>query len=128
MNRKHFLLGFFVGGITVSACTLLAAPASGKETRQVLADQTKVWMSHLSEIKESLHDLSESIKTASLESTDPIKSFVSDLKIALTDWEKKIEPHQEDLKKELNAIELSIRTLESQIKRHKHTNTENSTE
>jgi gas vesicle protein len=128
LNGKHFLLGFFVGGITLTACTLLAAPASGKETRQVMKDQTNVWLQHLSEVKESLHDLSESIKTASMASTDPLKSFVADLKLTLTNWKKMIEPHQEALKKELDEIELSIQTLESQIKRYKHTIPEDSTE
>lgn len=128
MNKKHFLLGLFVGGVTVSACTLLSAPASGKETRQAVKEQTKVWLHHLSELKEGLQELGKSIKTASAESTESIKSFISDVKIAVTDWKKKVGPHQEELKKELEVLELSIQTLESQIKRHKRTTTENSTE
>jgi len=128
LNKKHFLLGFFVGGATLTACTLLTAPASGRETRQVISDQTKEWLNYLSELKESLQDLNESIKTATLESTENIKSFISDLTIAISDWKKKIEPLQEELIKELAEIELSIKTLESQIKRHKHTTSEDSTE
>jgi gas vesicle protein len=128
LNKKQFLLGFFIGGATLTACILLAAPASGRETRQVVRDQTKEWLNYLSELKESLQDLNKSIKTATIESTENIKSFISDLTTAVTDWKKKIEPHQEELIKELEAIELSIKTLESQIKRHKHTTSKNSIE
>jgi gas vesicle protein len=128
LNKKHFLLGFFVGGAALTACTLLAAPTSGRETRQVIKDQTKAWLKHLSELNESLQSLNESIKTATLESKENIKTLISDLTTAVTDWKRKVEPHQKEIIKELEAIELSIKTLESQIKRHKHITTENSTE
>lgn len=128
LNKKHFLLGFFVGGATLTACTLLAAPTSGRETRQVIKNQTKTWLKYLSEINESLRDLNESIKSATFESTDNIRSFITDLTTAVTDWKRKIEPHQKEIITELEAIELSIKTLESQIKRHKHITSENSTE
>nr|WP_295971173.1 YtxH domain-containing protein [uncultured Bacillus sp.] len=117
MNGKHFLLGFFIGSIALGAGTLLAAPASGKETRQTVKEQSMIWLKRLSAVKADLQDLSKNVKNASIESTATIKGFIEDLKTTVMDWKKEIEPHQEKIIQELKALELSIETLENQLKK-----------
>lgn len=122
MNKKNFLFGFFIGGITATISTLITAPSSGKETRKAIKENTDVWLTSLAEVKESLQFLNTTLKTAAVDSSDTIRSFVSDIKTALSQWKKEILPHQHELQKELASIEQSIQALEVQLKQKSNSN------
>ena len=119
MNSKNFLLGLLIGGMTAAIGTLLSTPSSGKETRKAIKENTDVWINHLAEVKESLLELKKTLNIASIEGTETIKSFVSDLKTAITQWKKEMKPHQQELLKELASIEQSIQALESDMNNKK---------
>ncbi|MCQ6273399.1 YtxH domain-containing protein [Bacillus sp. V3B] len=115
MKATSFLFGFLVGGVVASISTLLTTPKSGEETRISLKETKDVWLRQLVEAKDHLKELKETIATTSTEGIETIKSFISDLKISVTHWQNEIQPHQQELQKELEAIELSIQELESEI-------------
>ena len=117
MKVTSFLAGFLVGGVAASISTLLTTPKSGEETRISLKETKDVWLKQLVEVKNNLKELQELLATTSTEGIGTVKSFISDLKIAVSHWQKEIQPHQKELQKELEAIELSMQELESEINR-----------
>lgn len=119
MKATSFLIGFLVGGVAASISTLLTTPKSGEETRISLKETKDVWLKQLIEVKDNLKELKEAVATTSTEGIRTIKSFISDLKMAVSQWQDEIQPHQKELQKELAAIELSIQELESEINRNK---------
>jgi gas vesicle protein len=120
MKAKTFLLGFIIGGVAAGVSTLLNAPSSGRETRENLKDNKDVLLNHLGDIKDSLIELKNTALTASKEGKEVIVSLINDINIAISEWKSQIQPHQEELKNELQSIESSVRELES----HLHANKE----
>ncbi|MDZ5470205.1 YtxH domain-containing protein [Bacillus sp. 31A1R] len=115
MKTKTLLLGFIVGGIAAGVTTLLSAPASGKETRNYIKENSNQWRNQLLDLKISLLDLKNSTTSATKEGKEVISTFISDVKILLADWQEDINPNQEQLKFELNSIQETVNELESQI-------------
>lgn len=121
MKAKSLLLGFLVGGTTACIGTLLSAPASGKETRNYLKENKECLKKQLIEVKKQLIDLKNSVVVASKEGKETIASFSSDVKTCINNWKRDILPHQQELQKEIQAIETAIQELETNLSKNKPT-------
>lgn len=115
MKVKSLVLGFLVGGIAAGVASLLTAPASGKETQanfkkykdNLVRDMQEV-QQHLSEIKGALAHLSTEGKEGAL-------TLIKEIKVLTEKWKLEIKPHQEQLQNELNAIQNTIKELQSEL-------------
>ncbi|PLR86680.1 YtxH domain-containing protein [Bacillus sp. V33-4] len=112
MKTKSLLLGFLVGGVAAGITTLLAAPASGKTTRNYLQENKDLLMTNLKILKDDFLDLKNSASMASTEGKAAISSFSSDVKHSIADWKNAIRPNKQELQREMKKIEETISELE----------------
>ncbi len=110
------MLGLLIGGISAGVAALLSAPASGKETRTYIKENTHMWKQQLLELTHDLEKIKASLVVLTKEGKDNISSFLKDVKILLETWQLEMKPHEEQLKKELHSIQKTIQELESSLK------------
>ncbi|MEK4149069.1 YtxH domain-containing protein [Robertmurraya sp. FSL W8-0741] len=116
MNKKSFMLGLLIGGISAGVAALLSAPASGKESRIFIKENTHIWKQQLFELAHDLEKIKTSISALTKEGKDTLSSFIKDVKILLETWQIEMKPHEEQLKNELHSIQKTIQELESSLK------------
>lgn len=115
MNGKSLAMGFIIGSVAAGITTLLAAPASGKETKNYLKEHKDEWLDALLEMKGNLNELKGAIAVLSKEGKENITAFVQDVKILVESWQEEIKPNQEIIQSELKAIQNTIQEIESSI-------------
>jgi gas vesicle protein len=115
MKGKSFFLGLLIGGMTAAITTLLTTPNSGEENRVNMKETADQFLKHLLEIKSNLHELQQTVSSATLEGKESITALVSDLKTILVTWKEEIHPHQLQLQKEISSIEKTIKKIESSL-------------
>lgn len=115
MKTRSLWYGFLIGSISAGIATLLAAPSSGRETRQYLKENKEDIMKQLLEIKINLNELKNSISVLSKEGKVGITAFIQDSKTLIESWQSDIKPNQEKLKNELQSIKETIQELETSI-------------
>lgn len=119
MKGKSLLLGFLVGGVAAGITTLLTAPASGKDTRKYIVENKDSLKEQLSILKENVSEVSQSISSLTKEGKEGIGAFIQDIKTLTEAWKTDIAPHQEQLKKELQALQESLNDLELKLESSK---------
>lgn len=115
VKAKSVLLGFLIGGVAASISTLLTTPVSGKDSRQYIRKNTECFKKQLIELKSQLIDLKNSLIHASKEGKESISAFSSELKASINNWMEEITPNQQNIQKELQAIEIAIQELEENL-------------
>jgi gas vesicle protein len=115
LNGKSLFLGLLAGGAIAGIATLLSAPAPGKETRTKLAANKNLALAELQEIKERLLEIKDSVSIASTEGRTVFADFISDIKLALKEWETETAPIKQELTKELKELEQTIAELEKSL-------------
>jgi len=115
MKAKSLLLGLLAGSAAAGISTLLTAPASGRDTRQQLKENTILLKEQLLELKSELMAIKESASFASKEGKTAFKAFSNDIKYSISNWKNEILPHQHRLQRELKEIEAALHELETNI-------------
>lgn len=115
MKAKALLLGFLVGGAAAGIATLMSAPASGEETRRKVAANKDAFSAELTELKESLVEVKNSISTVSNEGKSALTDFIKDVKLAVYEWQLSTEQNKTELQKDIKEIEETIQELEKDI-------------
>lgn len=119
MKARSLLLGFVIGGAAAGVSTLLTAPVSGKDARQYVKKNTECLKNQLIELKDQIKQLSISVVQASKEGKATIATFSSEVKSSINSWKQDIQPHQQKIQSELNAIEAAIQELETNLAKYK---------
>lgn len=115
MKAKSLLIGFIIGGTLAGISTLLAAPASGGDTRKRIQAKKECFQNQLVELNKKLVRIKDSAIFASKEGKKEISAFSSDIKSSISKWKADILPHQQELQKELQEIETALQELEKNI-------------
>lgn len=119
MSTKALVYGILVGGVVGAATALLTAPNSGKELRNQIKDSKGEWVKLVQELKEDAIDIKDSVTKASLEGKEIIKELAGDLKIAVEEWQKNIEPNKDAMQEEIKEIQATIAQLEQKLQEEK---------
>jgi gas vesicle protein len=115
MKVKSFLYGFMTGGLAAGVSVLLTAPNSGKVTRGQMKKNTQILLNQLQVIQKNLLDVKKSAVHASKEGRAQISTFLTDVKMALAQWEEEVRPQQEQIQKEIIEMKETIQELEDEI-------------
>lgn len=115
MKLKHFLYGFIAGGLVAGFSTMLTAPNSGDVTRAQIKKKKQLVLKRLSELKTNLIQIKDSATVATKEGKMNILTFLSEVKISLTQWEKEICPQQQAIQKELIEMKETVQELENKF-------------
>lgn len=115
MKTKSLLIGFFIGGTVAGISTLLSAPASGRDTRKKILEKKECIQNQMIGLKKKIIHLKDATIHASKEGKKELLAFSSDVKSSINKWKTDILPHQQELQKELQAIEIAIHELENNI-------------
>ena len=115
MKVKSFLYGFMTAGIAAGVSILLTAPNSGKETRGKIKKNTQIVLTQLQVIKKNLLDLKSSALHATKEGRAQISTFLSEVKLAIGQWEEEVRPQQEQIQKEMIEMKETIQELEAKV-------------
>src|SRR5690606_34115315 len=114
MSKKGgFLLGAILGATAAAATTLLLAPKSGKELRSDLSDQAD-------KAKGTAKDYSQIAKEKGTEMRDVAMSATEDIKISLKDTANKMKSqmssNSQGLKDNLDDIKSEVKDAAEQVK------------
>lgn len=115
MNVKSLLIGFIIGGTVAGISTLLSTPASGRDARQKIQEKKECIQNQMIELNKKLIRVKDATIIASKEGKKEILAFSSDVKSSINKWKADVLPHQQELQKELQAIEIAIHELEQNI-------------
>ncbi|WP_313799200.1 YtxH domain-containing protein [Cytobacillus sp.] len=115
MKTKSLLIGFIIGGTVAGISTLLSAPAPGRDTRNKIQEKKKCIQNQMIELKKKVIHVKDATIHASKEGKKEILAFSSDVKNSINKWKADILPHQQELQKELQAIESAMNELEENI-------------
>jgi gas vesicle protein len=115
MKVKSFLYGFMTGGFAAGVSILLTAPNSGKVTRDKMKKNTQTVLTQLQIIKKNLWDLKSSALHATKEGRAQISTFLSEVKLAIGQWEEDVRPQQEQIQKEMIEMKETIQELEAKV-------------
>ncbi|MFE8696280.1 YtxH domain-containing protein [Cytobacillus sp. FJAT-53684] len=115
MKAKSLLFGFMVGAAAAGISTLLTAPASGRDTLRCMQQRKENLQNQISELNHKLIQLKDTAITASKEGRKGITAFSSDVTHSIKNWKQEILPHQQELQKELQAIESALQELEKNL-------------
>ncbi len=115
---KSLLCGILVGGAIGAAATLLSTPASGRDLRGKVKQQTTDWVDLLDNIKQDGLRLKTQIAETSKEGASLMKNLTKEMKKSVDEWKKAVEPHQENIHEYLEQIEASLKDLEEKVKKH----------
>lgn len=117
MSRtKSFLLGFMIGGLASASATLLTTPASGKELRSKVVDQSMEWKGMADNLLQDALRLKDQIAETSKEGVTLINNLTQEMKQSVEEWKVAVEPHQDNIHEYLEQIELSLKDLEEKVK------------
>jgi len=105
-SDSKLLLGLILGAATGAVAGLLLAPASGKETRENLAEKAGELKSDLDK---KFNELSKKIQDLDKESLNDFKEKFSDVKSSVKEKYDKVYAKVKDLEKELSEKIESIR-------------------
>lgn len=114
-SGRSLLTGLFVGGIIGGAAVLLTAPSSGKQLREKMKTNYDSFEETIKRLKSDGLALKDQLIKAAKESTDVIKDVGGELQTSIKKWQEEINPHQQDLQKEIADIEEKIRQLEKTL-------------
>ncbi|MEH7354797.1 YtxH domain-containing protein [Neobacillus drentensis] len=115
MKLKHFFYGFIAGGLAAGISTMLTAPNSGDVTRARIKKKKQLVLNQLRELKTNLIQIKDSATVATKEGKMNILTFLSEVKISLTQWEKEICPQQQAIQKELVEMKETVQELEREF-------------
>ena len=115
MKVKSFLYGFMTGGIAAGVSILLTAPNSGKVTRDKMKKNTHIVLTQLQVIKKNLSDLKSSALHATKEGRAQIFAFLSEVKIAIAQWEEEVRPQHQQIQREIIEMKETIQELEAKV-------------
>jgi len=112
-SDSKLLLGLVLGAATGAVAGLLLAPASGKETREKIADKTGELKSDLdrkfNELSQKIKDLDgdsvKEFKEKFYEVKDSVKEKYDQMSAKVKDLEKELTEKMESLKKESRTAE-----------------------
>ena len=105
-SDSKLLLGLVLGAATGAVAGLLLAPASGKETRENLAEKAGELKSDLDK---KFNELSKKLKDLDKESLNDFKEKFGDVKASVKEKYDKVYAKVKDLEKELSEKIESIR-------------------
>ncbi|WP_428909387.1 YtxH domain-containing protein [Niallia sp. Krafla_26] len=117
MKGKSYIKGFLTGAFFSGLITLFLTPNSGKETRLKLRDTAESFIDQLSEVQSHLLQIQKDIASATIESKETIRTFMSDLETIIANWKKDISPHQVQLQKEIASLEETIEKIEASLRK-----------
>ena len=115
LKPKSLLLGFLIGGVAGGIATLMAAPAPGEETRRKIASNKEAWGKELTELKDSLLEIKQSVTTASSEGKAVMADFLKDIKLSLYEWQLSTEQNKTALQSDINEMNQTIADLEKEL-------------
>lgn len=116
MSRsKSLLLGFIIGGTVSAAATLLSTPASGRDLRDRVKEQSIEWKEMLDNLFQDIVKLKDQIAKTSKEGVALINDLTQEMRSSIEEWKIAIEPNQENIKEYLEQIESSIKDLEQKL-------------
>jgi gas vesicle protein len=118
MNKKALTYGFILGSAAGAITALINAPSSGKVLRGQLRETTNDWSKNITEIKESLISLKNSVSKLSSEGKDIALELIYDIKTSVNQWQKETEPNKQALFDEMKAIQKTIKELELKTSNH----------
>ncbi|MCJ8005905.1 YtxH domain-containing protein [Lederbergia wuyishanensis] len=121
MNTKALAYGILVGGVVGAATALLTAPSSGKEFRNQLKESKGEWVRIAQDLKEDAVDIKNSVAKVSKEGKEIIKELAGDVKMAVEEWQREIEPNISAMQKEMREIQDTIAQLEQKLQEEKST-------
>ncbi len=104
-----------MGGIIGGVAALLSAPTSGKDLRRQLKSNCGKFEDTVNRLKTDGRALKEQVVKTAREGAEIIKDVSSELQTSIQEWRKEIQPHQENLKKEIADIEEKIKQLEKTL-------------
>ncbi|MDY0407818.1 YtxH domain-containing protein [Virgibacillus soli] len=116
-RSKSLLLGFVVGGVVTATTTLLSTPASGKDMRLRMKQQSLEWKELFENLMRDSFKLKDQLTKTSKEGSSLIKNLTKEMKVSITEWKASVQPHQENIKHYLEEIESSLKDLEDKIKK-----------
>ncbi|MCR2821074.1 YtxH domain-containing protein [Lederbergia panacisoli] len=119
MNTKALAYGILVGGVVGAATALLTAPSSGKELRSQLKESKGEWIRIAQDLKEDAMDIKNSVAKVSKEGKEIIKELAGDVKMAVEEWQRDIEPNIEAMQEEMREIQNTIAQLEQKLQEEK---------
>lgn len=112
MAKRKFIYGAILGAAAAGITVLLTPPVSGKERKIKLAEQKDEWLARWNEIKSDLTQLKNSIIDLSQAGKEEILPLIKEIKDLVQEWQKEIGPHQEQIEKEIKSIQQTISELE----------------
>jgi len=121
LNSKALAYGILVGGVVGAATALLTAPSSGKELRNQLKESKSEWIRIAQDLKEDAMDIKNSVAKVSKEGKEIIKELAGDVKMAVEEWQRDIEPNIEAMQEEMKDIQNTIAQLEQKLQEEKST-------
>ncbi|MBS4204179.1 YtxH domain-containing protein [Lederbergia citrea] len=121
MNKKALAYGILIGGVVGAATALLTAPLSGKELRNQVKDAKGEWIRIAQDIKEDAMEIKDSVTKLSIEGKEIIKELASDVKLAVEEWQRDIEPNKDAMREEMREIQHTIAQLEQKLQEEKTT-------
>ncbi|MBW8349640.1 YtxH domain-containing protein [Bacillus sp. IITD106] len=121
MNTKALAYGVLIGGVVGAAAALLTAPSSGKELRNQLKESKGEWIRIAQDLKEDAIDIKNSVAKVSKEGKEIIKELAGDVKMAVEEWQKEIEPNISAMQEEMREIQNTISQLEQKLQENKST-------
>lgn len=117
MSRtKSFLFGFMIGGAASAMATLLSTPASGRDLREKVVNQSMEWKEMADNLLKDALRLKDQITETSKEGVTLINNLTQEMKNSVEEWKVAVEPHQENIHGYLEQIELSLKELEEKVK------------
>ncbi|MFC0272061.1 YtxH domain-containing protein [Metabacillus herbersteinensis] len=114
-NNKSLMYGLLVGGLVGSMATLLSAPSSGRDLRGQIRFNRQRLEETVNQLKSEGVSLKDQVVQTAKESAGVIKEVSADLQNSIKQWQMEIEPHKNDLQKEIEEIELKIKQLEQAL-------------
>ncbi|MFX3673789.1 MAG: YtxH domain-containing protein [Paenisporosarcina sp.] len=118
MKVSTFLFGLATGVLAGSTAVLFSTPLSGSQLRTNLKTTSSDWKEKLSDLKFQFSDLKQSITNLTRESKVQVPQTVAELKKSVQKWQSDTAPIQENLKTEIESIQMAMKELEKSLAKH----------
>lgn len=116
IKGKSLLYGVAVGSTVGFVVTLLSTPASGKNMRYRVKEQSLEWREMLDGMKFDGQRLKKQISDTSKEGALMMKNLTLEMKRSIEEWKQTVEPHKENIQEYIEQIESSLKELEDKVK------------
>ncbi|TQR19047.1 YtxH domain-containing protein [Psychrobacillus vulpis] len=124
MKTTHFILGILTGAVVGASTVLLSTPQSGGEFRSTLKSTSLDVRDKVSDVKQQLQQLKNSITLLGKESKEVIPQTIDELKSSVAQWQNETAPIQEQLQAEITSIQQAVEELERTLPKPQKTFTE----